>query len=64
MPIKDEDNIEFIWIVEYLQPNYKGKIGDLISHFLGHEGENSLGSFLIDEGLANEITSDNNDFMN
>lgn len=56
-PIKDVDNLSFIWVLENLQPFYKNQPGNYISHLLGHEGKNSLLSFLIDEGLALELHS-------
>jgi insulysin len=52
VPVKDEDYLEIRWYVEYLKPYYKNCPGGYISHLIGHEGENSLLSLLIKEGLA------------
>lgn len=41
-----------VWLTEHMQPYYKNCPGNYISHLLGHEGENSLLSLLVDEGLA------------
>ncbi len=38
--VKDEDSIEFRWIVDFLRPHYKSKIDDYITFLLGHEGTN------------------------
>jgi len=38
-------------------PNYKKGPASYLSHLIGHEGENSLLSLLIDEGLALELSS-------
>lgn len=46
-----------------MQPYYKSKPVEYITHLLGHEGENSLLSLLIDENLAFELSSGTNDSM-
>lgn len=51
-PINDKDLLEFVWIIEDLEPHYKNNPGRYISHLLGHEGPNSILSYLMDEGLA------------
>jgi insulysin len=43
------------WIVEDLQPHYRSQPAQYVTFFLAHEGENSLASLLIDEGLAYEV---------
>lgn len=57
LPIKDKDYIEFTWILEDLNKYYLSNPARYFSHLLGHEGKNSLLSFLIDEGLALELSA-------
>lgn len=47
-----------------MHPFYENRPDSYISHLLGHEGENSLLSVLIDEGLALELSSGCQDQMN
>lgn len=55
VPINDEDLVEVRWIVDYLKPYYKENPSSYITNLLGHEGENSLLSLLIGEGLGLEL---------
>jgi len=48
--------LEFKWVIDYLAPHYRSCPGNYISHLLGHEGENSLLSLLITEGLALDLS--------
>ncbi|KRW98246.1 Metalloenzyme, LuxS/M16 peptidase-like protein [Pseudocohnilembus persalinus] len=57
VPIRDEDTLELIWILPTLRDQYKEKTNHLLSYILGHEGKNSLTTFLIDEGLITELES-------
>lgn len=57
LPVKDNDMLEIQWIIELLQPFYLSNPGKYLSHLFGHEGENSLLSLLIDEGLGLELTA-------
>ena len=56
-PVKDKDLIEFSWVLKNLDQYYRSHPGKYINHLIGHEGENSLLSLLIDEGLALELSS-------
>jgi len=56
-PIKDKDVLEFAWILENLEPHYRNNPASYISHLVGHEGPNSLLSYLIDQGFATELSS-------
>jgi len=56
-PVDDKDTLEIVWILKSLHPHYKNNPASYISHLVGHEGENSLLSYLIDEGLALGVTS-------
>jgi len=51
-PVDDKDILEFIWVVDSLHMHYKNPPAKYITHLIGHEGENSLLSYLMDEGLA------------
>ncbi|KAL4439100.1 hypothetical protein ABPG74_008875 [Tetrahymena malaccensis] len=64
IPIKDEDTIEFCWVVEDQQQYSNVKPDDYLTHIFGHEGKNSLLSLLLDEGLAVELTSYSENCMN
>lgn len=55
--IKKNDKLEFIWYLENLKPHFASNPASYISFILGHEGKNSLLSYLIDEGLALELSS-------
>ena len=55
--IKKGDKLEIVWYVENLRPYFDSNPGSYISFLLGHEGKNSLLSYLIDEGLALELSS-------
>ncbi|CAD8058440.1 unnamed protein product [Paramecium sonneborni] len=57
VPIKNQDYLELIYILDYLYPHYRSCPGKYLSHLIGHEGENSLLSLLIKEDLAQELSS-------
>ena len=52
VPIQDKDMITFFWILPYFERCHDTKPLNYFSHLFGHEGENSLLSYLISEGLA------------
>jgi len=56
-PIKDKDQLDFTWIIDNMDHHYKNNPASYISHLIGHEGPNSLLSYLIDEGYAAELSS-------
>ena len=56
-PVKDKDILDFTWVMEDFDPYYKNNPIKYISHLLGHEGPNSLLSYLMDEGLATALSS-------
>jgi len=64
VPIKDNDYLEFIWIFEGLHNHYKNSPLKYYSHLFGHEGENSLLSFLKEEGLATELSAGPSEELN
>jgi len=55
--ITNVDKLEIVWYLENLQPHFASNPGSYLSFILGHEGKNSLLSYLIDEGLAMELSS-------
>lgn len=57
VPIKDEDEISFVWTLPYSQKELKKQPVKYLSHLFGHEGENSLMSWLKNKGLAHTLTS-------
>ena len=46
-----------MWFVSNQEQNYHNDPGDYLSFLIGHEGENSLLSLLIREGLAYELSA-------
>jgi insulysin len=57
VPVKDKDQLIMYWILPYFQDDLKGRPLNYFSHLIGHEGENSLLSYLISEDLAVELSA-------
>ena len=58
IPIKDKDVLSIMWpSLPYTQEEYKTQPLKYLSHLFGHEGENSLLSYLMKEGLALGLSS-------
>lgn len=57
VPIKDKDMLTLCWVLPLTQKEFKTRPMQYWSHIIGHEGENSLLSYLIAEGLALELSS-------
>lgn len=57
LPVKDKDILSFVWYLPSTEHEFKSHPLKYHSHLLGHEGENSLLSYLIAEGLALELSS-------
>ena len=56
--MNDVKKIKFVWIIpECLKKYYENNPGSYISHLIGHEGENSILSLLIKQGLAYELSA-------
>ena len=55
IPVKDKDSITFTWILPYLGKDHSSKPLNYHMHLFGHEGPNSLLSYLKKEGLALEL---------
>ncbi len=56
-PIKDKDTIELYWMLPYMQAEYGSNPLSYFSHLIGHEGENSLLSYLKKEDYAMDLCS-------
>lgn len=54
-PVKDKDILTVLWILPYVQEDFRAQPLGYYSFLFGHEGENSLLSYLKAEGLANEL---------
>lgn len=57
IPVKDEDTISFQWVLPYYEMELNSKPLEYYSHLFGHEGENSLLSYLKEQGLALELSA-------
>lgn len=55
VPIEDSDYLYFEWYIENVRPYYRDQPTHYLTTLIGHEGKNSLLSFLKDEGLALEL---------
>jgi insulysin len=55
VPVKDKDILTLFWILPYVQKDIKAQPLGYYAFLFGHEGENSLLSYLKSEGLANEL---------
>lgn len=55
--IKDTKSLRMLWAIPSTTPLFEYKPEGYIGHLLGHEGENSLLSFLKHENLAEELVS-------
>ena len=47
VPVKDEDQLCFSWCLPYCEKAFKTKPLDYINSLIGHEGPNSLLSYLV-----------------
>jgi len=57
IPVKDEDKLILYYHMPYCQKEHQTKPLNYISFLVGHEGENSLLSYLKHEGLAQSVES-------
>ena len=56
-PVKDKDTLEVFWTLPYLQKEFRSNPLSYFSHLIGHEGENSLLSYLKAEDYAMELNA-------
>ena len=54
-PIKDKNSLELYYCLPYVEKQYTTKPLHYFSHLMGHEGENSILSYLKKEDLAVDI---------
>jgi insulysin len=64
VPVKDKDILSIIWYLPSTEKEYKTQPLKYHSHLFGHEGENSLLSYLISEGLALELSASHDHELN
>jgi insulysin len=57
VPIKDEDELSLAWVLPYTGHDIDRRPLDYFSHLLGHEGQNSILSYLKAEGLAISLSA-------
>jgi insulysin len=55
--LKDRPQIKFVWFYEYLDRETYGSTLDILNSVLAQEGENSICSYLMAEGLATYVSS-------
>ena len=60
-PIKDKDQIEIYFILPYMKDEFLASPMTYFSHLIGHEGENSLLSYLKAEDYAMELSAGGDD---
>ena len=63
VPAKHIGSVDIRFILPSTKKLYKSKPGHWISFVLGHEGPNSLLSYLIKEGLGSELTTSNDHLL-
>ena len=57
VPVKDKDIMTIQWQLPYVQKDIECQPLGYYAFLFGHEGENSLLSYLISEGLGNELAA-------
>lgn len=57
-PVKDKHSLEVTWVLPYCELEFRSKPIKYFSHLFGHESQNSLLSWLKDQGLAMALSSD------
>ena len=56
-PVKDRDQIDLYWSLPYLRNEFKSSPLSYFTHLIGHEGENSLLSYLKAEDYAMDLST-------
>jgi len=64
VPVQDKNELKFYWTLPYYEREWHSKPLNYFSHLIGHEGENSLLSYLKSEGLALALSAGGDDEMN
>ena len=64
-PVKDKDALKLYFIMpQYYEKMHSKNPMSYVSNIIGHEGENSLLSYLISEGLALSLSSGGSSHLN
>lgn len=63
VPNDDADQMNFFWFLPCYEKEHTTKPLNYFVHLFGHEGANSLLSYLISEGLALELGAGSEDHM-
>ena len=63
-PLKEKDELAIKWLLPEYEKHYRAHPLKYFSHIIGHEGANSLRSFLVDEGLASALSAGYSTNMN
>jgi secreted Zn-dependent insulinase-like peptidase len=56
LPVQDLKDLEITWTLSNKKSLYKNPPSEYISHIISHEGKGSLLSFLVEEGLATDLS--------
>ena len=64
IPVKEKDILSLVWHLPCTEKEFKTQPLRYHSHLYGHEGENSLLSYLIAEGLALELGASHDHELN
>ena len=59
--MKDVDTLDITWVLPYVKQEFKSKPLSYFSHLIGHEGENSLLSYLKAEDYAMGLSAGDDD---
>ena len=62
--LKEKDELAIKWLLPEYEKHYRAHPLKYFSHIIGHEGANSLRSFLVDEGLASALSAGYSTNMN
>ena len=57
VPVKDVNQLKMYWTLPSYEKDIDSKPLEYFSHLFGHEGENSILSFLKEKGLAEELSA-------
>ena len=56
-PVKDQETLELYWVLPHVRQEFRASPLSYFSHLIGHEGENSLLSYLKQEDYAMELSA-------
>jgi len=57
VPVQDKDELTFYWSLPYAETEFEKQPLMYLGHLFGHEGENSLSSWLKNQGLALSVSA-------